>query len=120
MSERRRLPRASTPLPIRILQSSFGELEAEIINLSGSGVYCEIRRLVPLMAKVQLTLLLPSYARSRAAHRIRCEGAVVRIEPTQFTADGAARFRTAIFFTRLSDADRDRIVSYVEHHLPTT
>ena len=117
MAERRRLPRASTQIPIRILHSSQAEMEAHTHNLSGSGVYCETNRLLPLMAKVRLTLLIPPYFKSRAPRKIVCDGAVVRVQPSLFSTGGAARYLVAIFFTDIKPADRDHIVHYVAHHL---
>lgn len=119
MDERRRFPRAATQIPIRIIQTTAeGAYEIQSHDLSGSGVSCEVDQFLPLMAKLQLTLLLPSTDGQHAPQRIVCEGAVVRVEPLRAVAEGRARFRVAIFFTDIRPADRQRIVRHVERHLP--
>lgn len=118
MEERRKLPRTATQIPIRLVQSpQAAEIQTYSYNLSGSGVYCEVRQFLPLMSKVKLTLLLPGEDRTKPAQPVTCDGAVVRVDPLQTTAEGGAIFRIAIFFTEITAANRERIVRYVEHHL---
>lgn len=120
MDERRRFPRAATHIPIRFIQAAAnGEYETRTYDLSGSGVACEVSCFLPLMAKLQLTLLLPAANHDRIPKRIACEGAVVRVEPLPSAPEGQTRFRVAIFFTDIAPDDRQRIVRYVEHRLPT-
>ena len=120
MDERRRFPRAAAQIPVRLIQASAeGECETQSYDLSGSGVSCEVQQFLPLMAKLQLTLLLPSANHGRMPQRVMCEGAVVRVEPLRSAPESQARFRVAIFFTDIAPADRQRIVRYVEGHLPT-
>ncbi len=120
MAERRRAPRADTRLPIRIFQTSAdGELEAHTRDLSASGVCCEVHQLLPLMSKVQLTLQLPAGDAAHPEQPIVCAGAVVRVDPIHTLGEGDATFRVAIFFTDVKEADRERIVRYVERQLPT-
>ena len=119
MDERRRFPRTAAQIPIRLIQApADGEYEAQSRDLSGSGVSCEVPQFLPLMAKLRLTLLLPSANHGRLPQRIVCEGAVVRVEPLRPAPESQARFRVAIFFTDIAPADRQRIVRYVAHHLP--
>ena len=120
MDERRRFPRADTQIPIRIIHTTAtgDQFEIQSHDLSGSGISCEVHAFLPLMAKLQLTLLLPASGDDRRPQRIVCEGAVVRVEPLRTQTDGPPRFRVAIFFTDIQPADRQRIIRHVEHHLP--
>ena len=71
------------------------------------------------MSTVQLTLQLPGANHRPQARAIVCEGAVVRVDPLETRGEGDATFRVAIFFTEITEADRERISRYVEGHLPT-
>ena len=118
MEDRRRLPRITTQIPIRLLQSpQAAEIQTQSYNMSGSGVYCEVRQFLPLMSKVRLTLLLPAEDPRKPLQPITCDGAVVRVDPVMTTPEGGAVFRVAIFFTDITTAHRERIVKYVERHL---
>ena len=118
MAERRRYPRADARIPVRIFQTSAdGELETRTHDVSASGVSCEVHQPLPLMSKVQLTLQLPTTDRAHPGRAIVCTGAVVRVEPVRTTGEGEATFRVAIFFTDVAEADRERILRYVEGHL---
>ena len=120
MDDRRRFPRADTQIPIRIIHTTAAgdQFEIQSRDLSGSGISCEVHAFLPLMAKLQLTLLLPDADHHHAPHRILCEGAVVRVEPLRTQVEGPPWFRVAIFFTDIKPADRQRIIRHVEHHLP--
>ena len=63
-------------------------------------------RAIPLMTQVALVIRLPNAV---GAREISCRGAVVRSAP----AGRDASFETAIFFTHMSDADRDDVEKFV-------
>jgi hypothetical protein len=62
------------------------------------------------MTKMSIVIELPH----PDGHRIDCEGIVVRCDPHEIGDD---RFKVAILFSKISDADHEAVVEYVEHDL---
>lgn len=112
-TERRKQPRTETKLPLKISKKGL-DLITETRNISSSGVYCRVNKPLPLMSKIGLTLLLPICRKTKVnTEKVRCNGVVVRSEPTIIREADTAYQNIAIFFTDLSKKDRDMISQYV-------
>jgi len=113
-SERRKHPRIYRKLPIKIKADLF-DLVTESQNLSLSGVYCQSDKCLGLMTKVNIVMLLP-IRRERlktVTKKVHCEGIVVRVEKSPQATD---KFNLAVFFNRITKANRDIISRYIESH----
>jgi hypothetical protein len=109
-SERRRAPRIQHRATLSIVNPRQ-VIQAQLLDLSDSGVSCTLNQFVPLMTKFQLHFALP-----RTQEPIRCSGVVVRIRPPQAQNNGSS-YEAAIFFSDLSDTDRQAIHAFVQHRL---
>lgn len=111
--ERRGTPRIAEQVTLALTEAG-GVIQAETKNLSASGVYCALDRLIPPMTKLEVRLELPSGGHQRAS--MCCSGVVVRVEPVIAPPD-RARYHTAIFFTDLAERDRSAISQFVRQQL---
>ncbi len=112
-TERRKYPRTETVLPLKISKRGL-DVVTETRNISCSGVYCQVNQPIPLMSKINLTLLLPiMYGEKCNTEKIKCNGVVVRSEPMIIKDADCAYQNIAIFFTDLSKKDRSKIAQYV-------
>lgn len=112
-AERRKHPRSQSALPLKISKRDL-DLITETRNVSCSGVYCRVNKPVPLMSKIDLTLLLPIFGGKKVLTRkIKCAGVVVRSEPVILKEADEACQNVAIFFTDLTRKDKDTIADYV-------
>ena len=108
--ERRRAPRVADRVAVSIVNPRE-VIRAETKDLSTSGAYCSLDRFIPLMTKLQLAFSLPT-----ASQPIRCEGVVVRVLP-QTEQPGRNIYEVAVFFTEVSDADRNALNAFVQQRL---
>lgn len=107
--ERRRAPRIAQQIPLTISNGSDGGVYYTK-NLSASGAYCTVKSFLPLMTKLTIDLELSS------STKIRCQGVVVRVEPSA-PEPRCTQYQVAIFFNDLTDQDRVALRRYVDHHL---
>lgn len=116
--ERRKHPRITTQLPVELEQDTLS-ITTETRNLSCAGIYCQIQKPLPLMSKVAITMFLPWTSSNgvTARKKIKCEGVVVRSEPTILASASCAHHNVAIFFTDLAETERQIIARYVEANL---
>ena len=110
--ERRAAPRVAERIRFALTQDG-SVLEAETRNLSTSGAYCTASRFLAPMTKLQVQVDLPGGARRTT---VRCTGVVVRVEPVVATPD-RGEFHLAIFFSDLSERDREAIAHFVRTRL---
>ena len=113
IKERRKHKRTKKQLPIKIADTTF-DVISETVDISPSGTYCRVTRLLPLMSKVELVLLLPSKNNGKHAKKVKCKGVVVRAEPIILKETDKAHYNIAIFFTEISEKDQKVITSYVD------
>ena len=104
--ERRKYPRIAESILCRLDGSP-----AKTKNISCGGALCEFPQQVALMTKLEIVLELPEVA-SPPSQFVRCEGVVIRQDPTK-DGQGILCYVTAIFFTRISQEDRKRIAEFV-------
>ena len=111
--ERRKHPRTENALPLKIFKKGL-DVITETRNISCSGAYCRVSRPLPMMSKIGVTLLLPTYRKNKAnSEKVKCNGVVVRSEPEIIEEADSACQNVAIFFTDLSNKDRKKIAEYV-------
>ena len=66
------------------------------------------------MSKIGITLLLPIQSNKRVlTKKIKCSGVVVRSEPAIVEEADTAWQNVAIFFTDLSNKDKNKIAQYI-------
>ena len=115
MRERRIAPRVNKRLAVR-----FGHAEGSLIartkNISASGAYCELRRYLPLMTKLQVRLDLPLKPKKV---QLACEGVIVRVEPPK-PSPRRRVYHIAIFFSDVTKRSRSLLTGYIEQHLAAT
>ncbi|MBU4311388.1 MAG: PilZ domain-containing protein [Candidatus Omnitrophica bacterium] len=112
IQERRKHHRAKTNLPLKIADKAF-DIITETADISSSGIYCRVTRLLPLMSKIEVILLMPAKGNGRQAKKIRCRGVVVRSEPIILEDTEKAHYNVAIFFNDISKKDQKIIDGYL-------
>jgi c-di-GMP-binding flagellar brake protein YcgR len=115
--ERRRAPRVDARLSMRVEgghdEADGAQIVTESQNISASGVYCESSRFLAPASKVALTIVLPRVPGGRAAKElIKCEGIVVRCEPTG-TKRSERHYQLACMFSALDEQRRRQIEDFV-------
>lgn len=112
--ERRREPRVSRQLAVTI-EDGQPPVTTRTVNLSRSGVLCELAHPIPVMERVRVILVIP--APEGLTRRVHCTGVVVRQERVPGRGDGPARYQLAIFFTQVRARDRRHLDAYVQQAL---
>ena len=105
--ERRRDPRLTHQVPVKIIQED-GDIVTETTNISRSGVYCRVNRALAPMSKLKVRLLLQvNHNGKMVAKHVNCTGVVVRTEPIDNV------YNVAIFFNDISKKDSECISNYL-------
>jgi len=112
MHERRQTPRVAKRVAVAIA-GERGVIQAETKNISAAGAYCTLEQRLAPMTKLELELLL---ATDPQPVRVRCQGVVVRVEHLPGSS-AHPRYDTAVFFTDLTERDRQAISEFVRRHL---
>ncbi len=112
IQERRKEQRAKRQLPLKIAERGF-DVITETVDISPSGTYCRVTRLLPLMSKIEVVILVPTKHNGRHTKKIKCKGVVVRTEPVILKDAERAHYNVGIFFTDISKKDRELIASHV-------
>jgi len=86
---------------------------AEMINLSCSGTYCRVNKLIPLMTDLRIVLALISGNEENEVEYVECEGTVVRIEEVS-PEDNI--YNIAVFFNDIKEYERDKIANFIRKH----
>jgi c-di-GMP-binding flagellar brake protein YcgR len=113
-AERRRYPRASKNLAIKITDRE-ADFVTETQNISCIGAYCHIDSYLPILTKLKISIVLPKTRETGPAQHIVCEGTVVRIEKGHDTLENF--YHVAVYFNKISKGDMRLIDQYVKHHL---
>ena len=107
--ERRRYPRISRNIPVKICSDDF-DLVTETKNLSRTGTYCRVNKYIEPMTKLKVQLLLQHKRSARVVtKKISCQGVVVRTE----SVPGGDYYNVAIYFNEIQNRDADYITDYV-------
>jgi hypothetical protein len=84
-------------------------------DLSLGGLYCSSAADFPEMTRLAVRLLLPADMDGRqASESLDLEAVVVRRKKLP-SASGSQRVELALFFTSMSDAQRERIARFLAH-----
>jgi len=118
MHDKRRQPRVAQRIRVRSSSREAGELVT--IDLSADGLSCTAPAFLPLMTKLAVSLVLPG-PRATAAdpenghETVSGEAVVVRTEPPA-PVGGRATYRVALFFSRMDDSARQRLLDFLARH----
>jgi c-di-GMP-binding flagellar brake protein YcgR len=115
--ERRRKPRTDARLSMRVEGVPSDGQPAQIVtetqNISASGVYCRSSHYLSPCSKVGLTIVLPRMPRVRPKNElVKCEGIVVRCEPSS-QKRGDRGFLLACAFSELESRHREMLEEFV-------
>ena len=108
--ERRKFPRIEGSVSCRVSIDSK-VYSTQTYNLSCGGALCQLAEAVPPMAKLDVTIQLPTMGKENSVSPIRCFGVAVRQEP--IPSGGPQQYLTAIYFLELKLKDRQRIAEFV-------
>jgi len=113
IQERRKHLRAKKNLLLKIADKSF-DVITETVDISSSGIYCRVTRLLPVMSRIEAIMLVPVKSNGKHVKKIRARGVVVRTEPVILKDADRAHYNVAIFFTDMSKKDQKAIESYID------
>ena len=116
--DKRRHPRVAQR--IRVRSSSREAVELETIDLSAGGLSCTAPAFLAPMTKLAVSLVLPDPRPSLKGdgdghETVSGEVVVVRTEPPA-PVEGKATYRVALFFSRMDDSDRRRLLDFLTRH----
>jgi len=114
IEERRKHIRAKRRIPVKIADKNF-DIITDTADISTSGTYCRVTRLLPLMSKIEIVLLIPVAGNESKTQKIKCKGVVVRAEPILLKDTDKAHYNVAIFFTEVHKKDQKLLEAYVKH-----
>lgn len=109
--DRRRSIRVDERLPFKIGHESF-ESEATTLNISAHGALCLVDKDIPVMTQIRLSISLPGKGKAKPK-AIRLKAAVVRKEKQ--SPDGP--YLVALYFSDISDSDKEHLQKYIESRL---
>lgn len=113
--ERRHNRRVAASIAMKIRQAADKarrSLQANSINLSSGGIYCEIPAFLPPLTKVTLSFELPGIP-DGPGKAITCSGVVVRCDK-YVDEDG---YQAACCFTDLAEEDKEFIEDFVTRQM---
>jgi len=114
VKERRRYPRLSKVLPLKISSQNF-DIVTQTKNLSCIGALCSVNTYLAPMTKLKITLLLPEkqdYLSPKSSKKVSCIGVVVRTEEINHS-----NYNIAIFFEQMKERERLKLERYIQEHL---
>lgn len=114
-SERRKSPRIKHGLPMKI-SADETDFITQTQDIGVNGALFRLKKAVPLMSRLAMTLLVPSHGKKRTTRKIICNGVVVRCEPFR-AKDTAGEYNIAVYFTALKDSDKKTLMKYVNQVL---
>ena len=114
-SERRRSPRVKKQIALKISLEDY-DVVGQTLDISSIGAHCNVSKYIPPFSIISIALLLP-LKNNNGKHNtstIRCQGAVVRCQPN---TQNQHEYNIAIYFSRLKQSDKTKLLHYVHHHL---
>lgn len=113
--DKRRHPRVARS--IRVRSFSREAVELETIDLSAGGFFCTAPAFLPPMTKMAVSLVLPQPwpSEPKGEQVVNGEAIVVRTEPPA-PASAANGYRVALFFSRMEESDRQRLLRFLANH----
>ncbi|MFH0946456.1 MAG: PilZ domain-containing protein [Planctomycetota bacterium] len=112
VQDRRRHPRVDLDVGA-VITSAEGGFEAQVKNISLSGLLLYSSRSVEEMTIVGMRLSLPAQPeRNMPAIVFEISGAVVRCDPVE---DGSGRYELAVFLTDMPRESREALHDFIKH-----
>jgi hypothetical protein len=121
--ERRVHPRLDSEFAVQLSLGEVGQPQGTLVsqsrNLSLGGIYCRLGRFIPVLTKVQLTLLLPFRGKKRGevkTQMVRVDGVIVRTTPEKETAK-VADYEIACAFLGLEEESKKLLTRYIREQV---
>lgn len=112
--ERRRSPRIKRQVSLKIKLDDY-DLVGYTHDISYIGAYCSVNKYIPPFSLISVILLLPLNINNKnVTSDVRCQGVVVR---TTQDPENSNAYNIAIYFKRLSQADKSKLSQYVSQYL---
>jgi c-di-GMP-binding flagellar brake protein YcgR len=117
--ERRSAVRVPAKLAMEVQLTGRRTAQVETLNVSANGVYFSSSVHIPLMTRLEITLILPGGSDDRAAEKraVTCTGIVVRTDPEE-EQPSCEKYEVACFFTSVPEQDKEYLESYILKHIP--
>ena len=113
-TERRRSPRIKREIPLKIKLDDY-DLVGQTRDISSIGAYCTVNKYIQPFSLISIILLLPLKINNRSnICNVRCQGVVVR---TEQDPQNSKEYNIAIYFNRLKQADKTKLLQYVQQNL---
>ncbi|MHC4933350.1 MAG: PilZ domain-containing protein [Planctomycetota bacterium] len=109
-TERRRHPRVSISLPLRLTMGD-STVESLIQDLSSSGIRFRIPKPLPLLSRVQIALELPEPELAGASSSLALTGVVVRCD--RIVPGDSLPYDAAIYFDEISRRARGQLDQFL-------
>ncbi len=110
--ERRESHRVRKEIPLKISVEE-ADFISQTQNLSQSGAFFRIKKAIPTMTHLAITLLIPSIGKRKTTKKILCNGVVVRCEPIT-PQNPAGEHQIGIYFTGMKEADRKTLMQFAQ------
>ncbi|MDN3513960.1 MAG: PilZ domain-containing protein [Candidatus Brocadia sp.] len=114
-SEKRKHPRIDKCIPFKLKIDDFNII-AETMNLSCSGVYCQVNKPIPFMTRLKLAFELPGHGNEKEPQYVTCNGVVVRTEKEISKTKMSSAYNIAIFFNEIEKTEKEKIANFIERH----
>ena len=112
--ERRRSPRIKREIALKIKLDEY-DLVGQTRDISCIGANCTVNKYIPPFSLISIILLLPLKINNRnSICNVRCQGVVVR---TEEDPQNNNVFNIAIYFNRLRQSDKTKLLQYVQQYL---
>ncbi|MBF0493543.1 MAG: PilZ domain-containing protein [Candidatus Omnitrophica bacterium] len=110
--ERRAYPRIKhKAISIQVKHLDFDTI-TQSLDVSASGIYCKVKKEIPLMTKLDIVLALPGNKSESKPVLLNVEGVVVREHPV--VHDGKIdHYDLAIFFNTIDPKEKQLLVDYI-------
>lgn len=109
MPEQRVAPRQPQHLSVEVTSEPQGRFEIRTLNVSLSGAYCRSRYFLPVMTRLNVSLLLPG---GESPQRLGAEAVVVRVQPCSGSGNEGS-YDLALYFTKMQPGDQDRLNAFL-------
>ncbi|MGB2598841.1 MAG: PilZ domain-containing protein [Candidatus Omnitrophota bacterium] len=110
--ERRKYPRVKDKnISIKLSGEGFDTI-TQSLDVSASGIYCKVKKHIPLMSRVQIVLTLPVKGDPSNPTSLDVDGIVVREHPV-IENGRVHHYDLAIFFDSLLPRHRKKLVQYI-------
>lgn len=113
-TDRRCNPRIKQQIPLKIRLDDY-DLVGHTHDISCLGTYCTINKYLAPFSIVSIILLLPlTQNNKKTICNVQCQGVIVR---TETDPANNKQYNTAIYFNRLKQSERLKLLRYVQQYL---